>query len=173
MTLNEAGLRMTSTQSLFRSVFEMNGTASRKRGWLVFGVCTLATAAINTLRAPAGHIWAQILQGTGDDCLKTQARETLLNGRSYKVLNISDSAAADTTAPRTIPPGHLDFVGDNRDTSFASRFAPAIGGLGLVPFENVAGPVARPVARIVFSSAGASLLDVGTWRAGRYWRAVE
>lgn len=37
---------MTQTQSLFRSFFDMNGTASRKRGWLVFGTTLAAIVAV-------------------------------------------------------------------------------------------------------------------------------
>ena len=40
---------MTQTQRLFRSFFDMNGTASRKRGWLVFGTTLLAIIAVALL----------------------------------------------------------------------------------------------------------------------------
>lgn len=40
---------MTGRQSLFRSFFDMNGTASRKRGWLVFGATFFGLTAVTLL----------------------------------------------------------------------------------------------------------------------------
>ncbi len=105
----------------------------------------------------------------GDPCLKAMLRETLPDGPSYAVLDIVPDAQADNTEIFTVPPGDIFYLGDNRDNSFDSRFPQSVGGVGFAPMENVIGRVSR----IVFSSAGESLLDISNWRAGRYWKAVE
>ena len=67
-----------------------------------------------------------------------------------------------------VPEGHFFFMGDNRDNSLDSRVDPRDGGVGFVPFENLIGRADR----IVFSSAGRSLLSVWRWRADRFFRRV-
>ena len=63
-----------------------------------------------------------------------------------------------------------DFVVlDNRDNSLDSRFAQATGGVGFVPAENLIGRADR----VIFSSAGRSLFFFWTWRADRFFKAVE
>lgn len=121
-------------------------------------------------QGPGGHLPRCQNAGVtaGQACVKAMAHETLPNGRGYDVLNIANTAG-DNTGIFTIPEGSLFFMGDNRDNSVDSRFGLATGGLGFVPVENLVGRVSR----VVFSSAGPSLWDVGAWRAGRYWRRVE
>lgn len=75
----------------------------------------------------------------------------------------------DDTGVFTVPPGHLFFMGDHRDNSTDSRFPQAAGGVGFVPLEDVVGRADR----IMFSSAGRSMLAVWTWRADRFFRAIE
>ncbi len=105
--------------------------------------------------------------GLGATCVKERAIETLPGGPSYPVLNIGQSAG-DDRGPFTVPEGHFFFVGDNRDNSVDSRFPQAAGGVGMVPFQNLVGRADR----IMFSSAGRSILYVWTWRADRFLRAV-
>lgn len=105
----------------------------------------------------------------GEACLKAMTQETLPGGRSYNVLDIDLNGIADNTDVLTVPVGHYFFVGDNRDNSVDSRFDKTSGGIGFVPAENLIGRVSR----ILFSSAGASLLEISTWRPSRYWKLVE
>jgi len=105
----------------------------------------------------------------GEICTKTKYRETLPNGVSHSVLNIDDGGFADNTKVFTVPAGQYFFMGDNRDNSQDSRFPRAIGGVGFVPFENLVGRADR----VMFSSAGRSILAFWTWRSDRYFKAIE
>ncbi|MFV0300335.1 MAG: signal peptidase I [Paracoccus sp. (in: a-proteobacteria)] len=105
----------------------------------------------------------------GGDCIKERFTETLPGGKSHNVLNILDGWVADDTPTFTVPEGQYFFMGDNRDNSEDSRFSPVTGGLGFVPAEYLIGRADR----IMFSSAGRSLLYFWTWRADRFFKAVE
>ena len=107
--------------------------------------------------------------GAGGQCVKERFTETLPGGRSHSILNITDGWLADDTPTFTVPEGQYFFMGDNRDNSEDSRFPAEIGGLGFVPAEFLIGRADR----IMFSSAGRSLLFFWTWRSDRFFKAVE
>lgn len=85
----------------------------------------------------------------GDNCVKQAAIETLPNGASYTVLNIGPMAT-DESDIMDMPDGQIFVLGDNRDNSLDSRIPQSVGGVGLVPLENVVGRVRL----IVFSQEG-------------------
>jgi signal peptidase I len=107
--------------------------------------------------------------GMGGQCKTDRAMETLPGGAAHAILNIEDGGFADNTPLFTVPPGQFFVMGDNRDNSADSRISLATGGVGFVPAANI---IAR-ADRIIFSSAGASLLMFWTWRADRYLMAIE
>ncbi|NOD32520.1 signal peptidase I [Ruegeria atlantica] len=106
--------------------------------------------------------------GIGGTCEKSRLIETLPNGVSYDVLNIGNQAS-DNTGIYTVPEGHYFFMGDNRDNSSDSRLPQSAGGVGYVPYENLIGRADR----IMFSSAGRSMLFFWTWRGDRFFKAVN
>jgi len=65
-------------------------------------------------------------------------RETLPGGRSYDTIDMT-LTDRDNFGPVTVPENFLFMLGDNRDNSLDSRVPPEIGGLGLVPWENIVG----------------------------------
>jgi signal peptidase I len=109
------------------------------------------------------------LPALGEDCTKTRAIETLPNGVSHAVLNVRDGGPGDMTEAVTVPAEMYFFMGDNRDNSLDSRFAQTAGGVGFVPFENLIGRAER----IIFSSAGDKIWYFWTWRADRFFKAVD
>lgn len=104
----------------------------------------------------------------GGSCEKELFRETLPNGVEHSVLNIGPDFA-DETGVYTVPAGHYFFMGDNRDNSQDSRYPRSVGGVGYVPFENLVGRADR----VIFSSAGKSMLAFWTWRSDRYFKGLE
>jgi signal peptidase I len=107
--------------------------------------------------------------GLGADCIKEKSIETLPNGVKHSILNVTNTAELDNTAVFTVPADHFFFMGDNRDNSTDSRKLQTKGGVGFVAREDIVGRADR----IMFSSAGRSMLAFWTWRSDRFVKAVE
>ncbi len=107
--------------------------------------------------------------GAGGICTRSRSIETLPNGVKHDVLNIDKNGYADNTDVFTVPVGDYFFMGDNRDNSMDSRYSQNAGGVGFVPAANLIGRADR----IIFSSGGKSLFFFWTWRADRFFKAVE
>ena len=106
--------------------------------------------------------------GVGGICEKSRQTETLPNGVEHDILNIGNQGT-DNTGIYLVPEGHYFFMGDNRDNSSDSRLPQTAGGVGFVPYENLVGRADR----IMFSSAGRSMLFFWTWRGDRFFKRVD
>lgn len=82
-------------------------------------------------------------------------RETLPNGVSHAIIEMTDAGPYDNTGVYKVPPGHFFAMGDNRDSSRDSRF---LGEVGYVPLENLVGR-----AEFIFFSIDGSPLRVWEW----------
>lgn len=102
-------------------------------------------------------------------CVAQRFIETLPGGVSHEILNLTDNGQGDNTREFSVPEGHYFFMGDNRDNSGDSRWPASAGGVGMVPADALIGRADR----IMFSSAGKSLLYFWTWRADRFLKAVD
>jgi signal peptidase I len=91
-------------------------------------------------------------------CLYPIYRETLPDGRSYRVIDQVLNPRGDDFGPMRVPDGHLFLMGDNRDDSLDSRYSVVEGGIGFVPTENVIGR-----ATMIFWSTDGSADYVKPW----------
>ena len=102
------------------------------------------------------------------ECRFPTFRETLPGGRTYLTMDLGQTPQ-DNTEPMLVPEGTIFLMGDNRDNSEDSRFDPVIGGLGMLPLENLAGRAEF----ITFSLDGSTDWNPLTWftavRSGRYF----
>lgn len=72
----------------------------------------------------------------GNGVRMTRYQETLPNGKSYIVVEMTDSGPLDNTSVYVVPPGHYFGMGDNRDNSSDSR---VLSQVGYIPAENLVG----------------------------------
>ncbi len=147
------------------SVLHINGTA----------VELVPDGIFTELRAPQGPQRGDPScsnnAAVGQICEKDRYTETLPNGVSHSILDIRKTGS-DNTREFIVPEGHFFFLGDNRDNSVDSRFTqnrPGQPGVGMVPRENIIGRADR----VMFSSAGSSILAFWTWRSDRYFKAIN
>lgn len=107
--------------------------------------------------------------GQGGQCVKKRMIETLPGGVTHSILDITPRGDLDNTPTYAVPAGNYFFMGDNRDNSTDSRVAQTAFGVGFVPYENLIGRADR----VMFSSAGRSMLFFWTWRGDRFFKALD
>ena len=93
-------------------------------------------------------------------CLYRAYRESLPDGPSYTVLDQVDGGPADDFPATRVPDGRLFLMGDNRDDSLDSRFPAVIGGVGMVPVQNLIG---RALVTFWSTDGSASYWKPWTW----------
>ena len=101
----------------------------------------------------------------------TRYLETLPNGKSYKILEMTDKGPLDNTGIYFVPKFHYFAMGDNRDNSQDSRVRPQVG---FIPKENLVGR-----AEILFFSTNnnARWWEIWKWpsaiRTERFFQSIS
>ena len=103
-----------------------------------------------------------------ENCIKYQSKETLENGKSYRILDLGQNIG-DDTPDFIIGENEYFFIGDNRDNSLDSRFDRQFGGVGLVAKEYLIGKASM----ILFSSSGNSIFYFWSWRKDRFFKVIR
>ena len=106
----------------------------------------------------------------GTQCRYPRYTETLPNGRSYNILDLSNSEPGDNTQAFVVGEGQVFLMGDNRDRSSDSRFEAKEGGaIGIVPQENLVG---RALVTVFSTDGSARWLLPWTWFGAARWERI-
>ncbi len=110
------------------------------------------------------------LSGGGSQCRYPRYTETLPGGRSYNILDLSNSEPGDNTQAFVVGEGQVFLMGDNRDRSSDSRFEAKEGGaIGIVPQENLVG---RALVTVFSTDGSARWLLPWTWFSAARWERI-
>jgi signal peptidase I len=101
-------------------------------------------------------------------CRYKQFRETLPNGKTYMVLDRGEFPTADDTDVYSVPAGNVFVMGDNRDDSGDSRFAPP-QGMGYVPMERIEG---KAIISFFSTDGSANWFLPWTWFSAARWKRI-
>jgi signal peptidase I len=161
--------RDNSTDYIKRVVGMPGDTIQMKRG-----VLHINGQAVEMI--PRGDVSIDMPDGS---VLKGQRfTETLPGGRSYEIIDKYEAGAGDNTGIFTVPAGHYFMMGDNRDDSTDSRFAPEgveggflvdEQGVGFVPYDNLVG---RADALFFSANGSAGLFDFWNWPGAVRWERI-
>lgn len=116
---------------------------------------------------------------SGDMATAQKLVETLPNGKTHPIFKTGWNTIGDDTQLFVVPKGHIFVMGDNRDNSCDSRFAPNEPipcdgkGVGYVPFENIVGRAEFVVGSYDFLNAHAIWSWLGEFRLSRVFNSVN
>jgi signal peptidase I len=131
---------------------------------MIHGRLVLNGVPVQRRRLTDGHAPCRDQQRAA--CRLPRYREWLPNGRNYEILQPGGLSQADNTIDFRVPPTHYFMLGDNRDDSADSRFAPGdSGGVGYVARADLVG---RALA-IWFSTDGSA----AWWQPWRWITATR
>lgn len=101
-----------------------------------------------------------VARGGSQYCMFKAYLESLPGGPNYTVLDQIARGEGDNFGPVRVPAGHLFLMGDNRDDSLDSRFPEFVGGIGMVPLDDLIG---RAMMTFWSTDGSASYWQPWTW----------
>ena len=123
--------------------------------------------------SPCRRVGPLTREGAGPDgqrvCAYARFRETLPGGRSYDVIDQDPAGELDDTPVFRVPEGQLFVMGDNRDDSQDSRVPVQLGGVGMLPVDNVLG---RALVTFFSTDGSSEWLLPWTWLGAARWDRI-